>query len=138
TPGLRSSALLTALRELSTTGPVLVAIDDVQWLDTPTANALSFAIRRLRGDRVALVFAMRSGERAALPLNLFRTPFAERVSRIELRPLSFGALRRLLLTRTDLRLTRHLLRRIQETSGGNPFFALERSEEHTSELQSRG
>ncbi len=125
TPRLISAALLTVLRELSTTGPVLVAIDDVQWLDTATANALSFAIRRLRGDRVALVFAMRSGERAALPLDLFRTPFAERVSRIELRPLSFGALRRLLLTRTDLRLTRHLLRRIQETSGGNPFFALE-------------
>src|SRR6266566_2758002 len=120
-----SAALLTALRELSTTGPVLVAIDDVQWLDTPTANALSFAIRRLRGDRVALVFAIRSGERAALALDLMRTPFAERVNRMELRPLSFGALRRLLLTRTDLRLTRHLLRRIHDTSGGNPFFALE-------------
>src|SRR5881396_34292 len=120
-----SAALLTALRELSTTGPVLVAIDDVQWLDTPTANALSFAIRRLRGDRVALMFAIRSGEPAALALDLMRTSFAERVNRMELRPLSFGALRRLLLTRTDLRLTRHLLRRIHDTSGGNPFFALE-------------
>jgi DNA-binding CsgD family transcriptional regulator len=120
-----SAALLTALRELSATGPVLVAIDDVQWLDTPTANALSFAIRRLRGDRVGLMFAKRSGERAALLLDLPRAPFAERVSRMELRPLSFGALRRLLLTRTDLRLTRHLLRRIHDTSGGNPFFALE-------------
>src|SRR5439155_10081238 len=81
TPRLISAALLTALRELSTTGPVLVAIDDVQWLDTPTANALSFAIRRLRGDRVPLVFAMPTGERAALPPGSFPTPVADRVSR---------------------------------------------------------
>src|SRR6266446_2021216 len=120
-----SAALLSALRELARTAPLLVAIDDVQWLDTPTANALSFVIRRLRDDRVALVFTMRTGERAPVGLDLLRSPFAERVSRMELRPLSFGALRRLLLTRTDLRLTRQLLRRIQETSGGNPFFALE-------------
>jgi DNA-binding CsgD family transcriptional regulator len=40
-------------------------------------------------------------------------------------PLSFGALRHLLLSRSEIRLTRPLLRRIHEASGGNPFFALE-------------
>jgi predicted ATPase len=40
------AALTTALRTLASTTPVLVAIDDVQWLDASTAAALSFAMRQ--------------------------------------------------------------------------------------------
>ena len=48
-------ATLTALRALAAEGPVVVAIDDLQWLDAASARALRFALRRLeaRADRPA-------------------------------------------------------------------------------------
>ena len=39
------TALVSTLHELSRAHPVLVAIDDVQWLDTPSAGALEFAAK---------------------------------------------------------------------------------------------
>src|SRR5262245_48381537 len=42
-----SLGVLNILRSLAAMGPVLVAIDDVQWLDTASARSLQFAIRRL-------------------------------------------------------------------------------------------
>ena len=122
-PRVVSAALLTSLRRLSADSPVLVAIDDVHWLDSPTAEAVGFAVRRLREEQIALLLSVRSDEPSAFDVS--RVPFAERVERLDVGPLSFGAMRHLLLSRTELRLTRPLLRRIHETSGGNPFFALE-------------
>jgi predicted ATPase len=42
-----SVASLGVLRALAASGPVIVAIDDVQWLDVPSARVLAFALRRL-------------------------------------------------------------------------------------------
>ena len=58
--GAVSAAFLTLLRERSRTGRVLLVVDDVQWLDRPTASALVFAIRRLRDEPVGLVLTHRS------------------------------------------------------------------------------
>ena len=41
---------------------VLVAIDDIQWLDAPSAEALAFAARRLDGEPVGFLLARRPGE----------------------------------------------------------------------------
>jgi DNA-binding CsgD family transcriptional regulator len=120
-----SAALLTALRALAGERRILVAVDDVHWLDAASLSALSFVIRRLREEPIALVLALRTGEGAALPFDFARTSFERRVQRLPIGPLSFGALRHLLQTRTDTRLSRPLLLRIHETSAGNPFFALE-------------
>ena len=122
-PRVVSAAMLNSFRHLAADSPVLVAIDDANWLDPPTAGAIGFAVRRLRDERIALLISVRSDERPAFDVS--RASFAERVNRLEVGPLSFGAMRHLLLSRTELRLTRPLLRRIHETSGGNPFFALE-------------
>jgi predicted ATPase len=54
-------ALLGALRLLAS-GPLLVAVDDVQWLDAPSAAALAFAVRRLREEPVALLLTRRLEE----------------------------------------------------------------------------
>ena len=43
--------------------PVVCLVDDAQWLDGAWADALVFAARRLRAERVAMVFAAREGER---------------------------------------------------------------------------
>src|SRR5581483_5503786 len=53
------AALLTQLAER---GPVVVLLDDVHWLDEPSAALLHFAVRRLAGRDVAFVATARSGE----------------------------------------------------------------------------
>ena len=55
-------AVRGVLDRLSTGRPVLVIVDDVQWLDEPSRSALLFGARRLEGVAVAMVLARRSGE----------------------------------------------------------------------------
>ena len=52
-----SVAMVAAIRAVASTRPVLVAVDDAQWLDHPTARTLAYAVRRLAGTavRIALV-----------------------------------------------------------------------------------
>jgi predicted ATPase len=76
--GAVSFAFLSALRGLAADGPVLVAVDDVQWLDVASATALSFAVRRLGGDRVGLGCWCRSGLSA---MNRWRLVWIARSSR---------------------------------------------------------
>ncbi|GIG42972.1 hypothetical protein Dsi01nite_010130 [Dactylosporangium siamense] len=54
-------ATLAALRALGSKarGPVVCRIDDAQWLDRPSLDALGLAARRAGGDRIALLFALR-------------------------------------------------------------------------------
>jgi hypothetical protein len=61
-PGGRlvGTGLLSVLRELTSDGPVLVAVDDAQWLDPPSASALEFALRRLDDRPVRLVVTRRA------------------------------------------------------------------------------
>ncbi|WP_200216063.1 helix-turn-helix transcriptional regulator [Micromonospora coerulea] len=56
-----SLALLDALTTRSAHRPLLILVDDAQWLDTPSWEALAFVGRRLTTDPVALILAMRDG-----------------------------------------------------------------------------
>ena len=116
--------VLSSLRALAGVAPLLVAIDDLQWLDRASATVLQFALRRLRDEPIGLLAACRSGQEQ-IPLEL-ESAFPEgRVHRVRVGPLSLGALSRLLRDRLDTTFARPTLRRIHESSGGNPFFALE-------------
>src|SRR5262245_4816296 len=115
-------ALLSVVRTLARERPVLVAIDDVQWLDASSAEVFTFALRRLEGEPVAVIATMR-GREAEVPLALDRA-FAE-FRRLPLEPLSVGAIHRLLWGRLGLALPRPVLVRVHRTTGGNAFFALE-------------
>jgi DNA-binding CsgD family transcriptional regulator/tetratricopeptide (TPR) repeat protein len=55
------AATLSLLAAAADAAPVLVILDDVQWLDPASADALFFAARRLRAERVALLVAARDG-----------------------------------------------------------------------------
>lgn len=117
-------AFLGAVRALARAGPVVVAVDDVQWLDTPSAFMVEFALRRLGEEPVVFLLTLRTtGERA--PLGLERALPVEGLRRRTVGPLSLGALHRVLADRLDLVLSRPRLRRLRELSGGNPMFALE-------------
>jgi DNA-binding CsgD family transcriptional regulator len=118
-------ATLAALRSLARTSPVVVAVDDVQWLDRPTAVVLAFAARRLTDEPIGLLIAQRTAGPAAVPLGLDRLPAGDRLDRLELRPLSLGAVQRLLQRRLGWVPSRPVLHHVHELSGGNPFFALE-------------
>ncbi|WP_168200953.1 helix-turn-helix transcriptional regulator [Allokutzneria sp. NRRL B-24872] len=62
--GLTGAATLSLLSEISTERPLLCLLDDAQWFDQSSIDALVFAARRLHADPVALVFAARDGEHA--------------------------------------------------------------------------
>ena len=116
-------------------GPLLVALDDVQWLDPPSASVLAFALRRLAAAPVAILVARRVHGEEAAPLGLGRAIPSERLRRLRLGPLSVGATHRLLRERLGVSFPRPTLLHLHETSGGNPFYALElgRALEHSGE-----
>jgi DNA-binding CsgD family transcriptional regulator len=125
-----AAALLGAIRLLATDRPLCLAIDDVQWLDASSLAALRYALARLDGEPVATVLAVRGD----VPDWLRRSIPRERLRTIELGGLSIGATRELLRTRLEVSFPRPTLIRLWETSGGNPFFALEMA----SALERRG
>jgi DNA-binding CsgD family transcriptional regulator len=120
-----AAAFLGALRLVAASGPVVVAVDDVQWLDAASARTLAFALRRLDDERVGVLGTIRVSPDEAEPTNLLRALPHEQLSRISLAPLSVGALYELVDERLDARLSRPTLLRLHDTSGGNPFYALE-------------
>jgi DNA-binding CsgD family transcriptional regulator len=118
-------AFLDVLRLLARSSPVLLAVDDLQWLDRPSAIALEFALRRLEGEAVAILAALRVEEARGIRLDLERALPEGRLQRLRLEPLSPGALHRLLRSRLGTVFPRPTLRHLYEASGGNPFYALE-------------
>jgi DNA-binding CsgD family transcriptional regulator len=118
-------AVHDALRVSAQEGPLLVAIDDVQWLDAASAGALEVALRRLRTDQIGLLVASRGTAGTTVPLGLERSLAEQRLTVLSVGPLSLGALHHLLGERLGLELSRPELARVQEASGGNPYFALE-------------
>ena len=124
-PGLDPHAvgrgLVQAIRVLESCGPLVLALDDIQWLDAPSSRAISFAARRLKGS-VGLLATWRDAEGPQDPLDLERT-LGDRLTRLDVGPLSSGAIQ-LLLRHTGSDLPQRVLLRLHATSGGNPFYAL--------------
>jgi len=118
-------AVLDVLHVLGERGSVLVAVDDVQWLDSASAGVLQIALRRLREEHVGLLATLRVGSEVSTPFQLERSFAAERLEQLALGPLSLGGVHGLLKERLGLELTRPELVRVHEASAGNPFFALE-------------
>jgi DNA-binding CsgD family transcriptional regulator/energy-coupling factor transporter ATP-binding protein EcfA2 len=117
-------AFRAAVQALAAAAPVLLVIDDVQWLDQPSQTAVGFAVRRLRAEAVGLVCAHRTDRPGAeLPLELSRARIAARLMPVG--PLSIGALHRMLRTRLGSSFSQPMLRRIEAESACNPFIALE-------------
>ena len=65
-PFLVGLAALSLLGEVATQRPVVVVVDDAHWLDGPTQEVLAFLARRVTGDAVVMVVALRSGHESPL------------------------------------------------------------------------
>jgi DNA-binding CsgD family transcriptional regulator/tetratricopeptide (TPR) repeat protein len=117
-----SRATLGVVRALAARGPVVVAIDDAQWLDPASARALAFTARRLSGEPVGFVLSLRSG--AADPLDCAAV-FGDQAVGVEVNGLSLGATSHLVRTRVDAQTPRRVVQLIHERSQGNPFYALQ-------------
>ena len=121
-------ALAVAVRDvlqfLGEGEPIVIAVDDVQWLDPSSSSALAFALRRLTESRILVLLARRHDD-GAQPSELEQAVAVDSVQRLPVGPFSVGALHRLLRDRLGRSFARQTLLRIHERSGGNPFFALE-------------
>ena len=80
---------------LSLPARVLLAVEDVQWLDPPSVTTVGFALRRMDSEPIGLICAQRTESAdAGVPLDLDRAKFRPQVP--ALGGLSTGALHRIL------------------------------------------
>jgi DNA-binding CsgD family transcriptional regulator len=115
--------ILDVLRILSGSSPLVIAVDDTQWLDRPSAAVLEFCFRRMQCEPVCILMTLRSD--VTVPLGLDRALPPDRLDRIRLGPLSLGAIGEILRSRLGVVLPRYALTRLYDACGGNPFYAME-------------
>ena len=108
------SAFTDAVRFLSRPGPLVVAIDDVQWLDSSTASILAFALRRLDGEPVGLLASSRVPDEGSLTFDPLAGVAGHRVTRLTIGPMPSVALTRVLRSRVSADISWPTARRIHE------------------------
>lgn len=115
--------LLSELGTLQTSGPVLVVIDDAQWADHRSAQAVVFVARRLRSDQVMILLSSRSD--APDPRQLWERALAQSqlTRRLSLGGLTAEDLRRLSSSIDGVLLSPAASRRLHEHTGGHPLYA---------------
>jgi ATP/maltotriose-dependent transcriptional regulator MalT len=118
-----AAAFLSVVEILAEDAPVLLAIDDLQWLDPSSALAIGYAARRFAGS-VGVLGTVRAGD-GIVDLSWLQLPPPDTIQRIDLRPLSIGGLQQVLTARLGRTPSRRTMVRIHEASGGNPFYAIE-------------
>jgi DNA-binding CsgD family transcriptional regulator/tetratricopeptide (TPR) repeat protein len=135
-------ATLGVFRALADQAPVVVAVDDVQWIDEDSAAVLAFALRRADPGLMRVLLARRLPGGARMPparrgaagrprsrgvtgrvMAALSAP--GNVVRLAVTGLPLGALQEVTTRRLGRPLPRPLLQRIHEATGGNPLFALE-------------
>lgn len=110
-------ALLALLEVAAQRRPVLVVVDDMQWLDPASREAIVFSSRRLGGLRAALLLAARDGEDGT-------QTEAPGVERLALAPLDAASARELLRDE-DAPLTEPVREAVARTAAGNPLALIE-------------
>ena len=101
--------------------PVLVAIDDLQWLDRGSQAALAFALRRLDGSTARLLTSLRLGHGHGYDILGLERALPGSVMRTRLGPLSLSGLYHVVRLHAGRSLARPALQRIATASGGNPL-----------------
>jgi DNA-binding CsgD family transcriptional regulator len=124
-PRAINEAFLSVLRLAAQRQPLLLCVDDVQWIDAASSAVLEFAIRRLNEEPIGFLFTRRS-DTDDEPSTGIESGFPpDRLTRLRVGPLNASALHELLRGRLGVTFAPPTLRRLEDASRGNPFFALE-------------
>ena len=113
------AATLALLSAGSEDGPLLLLVDDAQWLDGSSADALRFTFRRLIADPIAVLMAVREGEPSlvdggAIPVHALRGLDRDATAALVMRH-----------ARPGLRLNLEIIERLRRGTGGNPLALIE-------------
>ena len=123
-----SAGVLNTVVSAAAAAPVLIAVDDAQWLDPETERLLAFVLRRVTSERVGLLATMRIAVDEREPRELLAALPDEHAVRHVIGPLTVGALHEIIRTKIGS-ISRPTLLRLHEASGGNPLYALELARE---------
>ncbi|MCT7657247.1 helix-turn-helix transcriptional regulator [Mycobacterium deserti] len=119
-----AAAFLSVVERLTDEGPVLLAIDDLQWLDPSSMHVMAFVARRLAGP-AGILASVRTEADGGATATWLQMPRPEAVSRIRLSPLTLQELHAAVTSRLRRPFSRPTIGRIHQLSGGNPFYAIE-------------
>lgn len=117
-PFLVNLATLTLLTDAATESPILAIVDDAQWLDRPSQDALAFVARRLGSDPVVMLLAVRD--------ELTSEFDAAGIDELALTPLAETEARRILAWQAP-DLNAQFVERIVREAAGNPLALVELS-----------
>jgi hypothetical protein len=118
-------AVLELFRDACSRSPMLVVLDDMQWLDAETGAALSFALRRLEAGMVVLAAARFNDAGIDVGLDI-QQALPHPVRRLHLRVLDDDAITSLVHQAAGQhQLTAEVVRTVVGLSAGNPLVALE-------------
>jgi DNA-binding CsgD family transcriptional regulator len=114
---LVSLGTMSVLQNAARDAPLLCMIDDAQWIDQETLDALAFVGRRLDAEGVGLIIALRSGGPAR--------PGLSGIPEHRLSPLADHEMLALLRSAAAVPPATHVAARLIEESEGNPLALLE-------------
>ncbi|MEV2196229.1 AAA family ATPase [Streptomyces phaeochromogenes] len=115
------SALIDAIGRMQDRSLVVMVIDDMHWADTPSLHALTFALRRLRIDRVLALLVARDAVDTRLPAGLRRVLAQDGTLRLPLEGLSVDELTELSGELGAAPLSRRVAARLWTHTHGNPL-----------------
>ena len=118
-----AAGFLSVIGILAERAKVLVAVDDLQWLDSSSRLVVTFVARRLVGP-VGVLATVRTGDSESAG-SWLQLPRPDMLRRITVPAMSVGALHAVLSQRLGRSFSRPTMVRIEEASRGNPFYALE-------------
>lgn len=129
-----AAAVLSIVERLAADAPVLLAVDDVQWLDPSSVHVLAYTSRRL-SEPFGLLGTVRTDDSDGDPAAWLQLRRPDAVHRITMRPLPSRALHTVVTERLGKPISRARMTKIAQISGGNPFYAIElaRTDEQCSE-----
>jgi DNA-binding CsgD family transcriptional regulator len=120
-----SLAALGVFRSIAAGQPLVLAIDDLQWVDVPSARVLEFCLRRAAGEPIALLASVRLGTERPTVARFERALPAERVHRVTVGPMPADQIGRVIRARLGAEVPHPIATRIHEAAAGNPFSAVE-------------
>lgn len=116
-------ATLGLLQHLARQRPIVVGIDDAQWMDQPSQRVLAFVVRRLRTERVGFLIATRAARENSI-LDDVEQDAGVRVVEQQVVALDTGQVDTIVRERVGDALSPREVQKLHEMAGGNPMFAL--------------